>query len=517
MSLLSRRAGRLCAALSLAAAIGCGAPTTKVNPGHFPGVTVQAQAVASEVAPAFADESGDALLVDASGAPFRVRLDGSLGPLESHPANPEAPGKIAGFHPLGPHLALAVAENGLFVSQNGWLISVPWSHALAPASVIGAADARDGSAWIATAGGLYRLKDGALSELKVGGRSVTGLKAVAAARAEDGSPGVWFAHDGGLSVIVAQGTGLVVRQATLPGASTMKIKSLAALGDSTTAPGELWVLTEDGQLYRDVVSGWRRFELGDKVSRIAAAGRVAWAVYTSNHAPETKLVRYDADADTWEGADAFAAGVRVSLLTADASGTAWVNAIAGDGSKTFQVSRDRAPRVVGMDQDMKVPEGELVVQAVLPPGAAPTQVAFALDDGTPIPVNGPLFSLGGDEADGRPRSYSFVGLSAGMHKLTATATYADGTSAARVVPYEFQPLSLVVPSWDKDIRPIHEARCAKCHTTGPGPDLSTYDLWKTNAPKIVDVLRERRMPADGPLEPELILEVQRWVQGGTPP
>jgi hypothetical protein len=109
-------------------------------------------------------------------------------------------------------------------------------------------------------------------------------------------------------------------------------------------------------------------------------------------------------------------------------------------------------------------------------------------------------------------------LSAGAHRLAVKATYADESTAERVVPYVFQPLSLEVPGWERDILPIHQARCAKCHeAAGPGPEINTYAQWKESSAKIVDVLRDRRMPADGPLEPDLILKVQRWVQGGTQP
>ncbi len=95
-------------------------------------------------------------------------------------------------------------------------------------------------------------------------------------------------------------------------------------------------------------------------------------------------------------------------------------------------------------------------------------------------------------------SDSFVGLEPGPHTLSAVAVYADGTTAQRSVAFDYQPLTTVALGWDHDIRPIHEARCAKCHTSGPGRPLSSYELWKENAPLIVAAVREQRMPADGP-------------------
>jgi mono/diheme cytochrome c family protein len=173
--------------------------------------------------------------------------------------------------------------------------------------------------------------------------------------------------------------------------------------------------------------------------------------------------------------------------------------------------------VLGLDQNALVSEGERVVLSTFPPGPAPTQVLYTVDDGVQVTASGPDYSLGGDRVDGNPSSYSFVGLKAGPHTFKVSATYADGSTAERRVPYGFVPLAQAIPTWAVDIQPIFQDRCAKCHVSGPGPDLSTYDLWKKDATNIVTYLREQRMPADGPLDPDSILKVERWVQGGTPP
>src|SRR4051794_38515272 len=101
-----RLPGRPLAAFLLAPACGWGAPTEKVTPGIAAAVIVPAQAAST--APGFADQGGDALLIS-NGALARVRLDGSLGPLESHPGNPQPPGEAKAVYALGPHLALLVA------------------------------------------------------------------------------------------------------------------------------------------------------------------------------------------------------------------------------------------------------------------------------------------------------------------------------------------------------------------------------------------------------------------------
>jgi hypothetical protein len=172
--------------------------------------------------------------------------------------------------------------------------------------------------------------------------------------------------------------------------------------------------------------------------------------------------------------------------------------------------------VLGLHEGMQVVEDALVVRARVVPGTEPVSVTFEVA-GVEVPVRGPAYSLGGVETDGTFRPYSFVGLEPGPHTLSAVARYGDGTEARRSVSFEYQPLSTVALGWDKDIRPIYEARCAKCHVSGPGRPLSSYDLWKDNVPLIVAAVREQRMPADGPLDPQLISLIQRWAATGANP
>ena len=48
-------------------------------------------------------------------------------------------------------------------------------------------------------------------------------------------------------------------------------------------------------------------------------------------------------------------------------------------------------------------------------------------------------------------------------------------------------------------------------------DLTTYSAWKENATLIVNAVTELRMPADGPLDPQLVQRIQRWAAGGQLP
>ncbi|MFP2934461.1 hypothetical protein ACLESO_57000 [Pyxidicoccus sp. 3LG] len=396
------------------------------------------------------------------------------------------------------------AQNGLFLAESGWLIAPPWRDALG-AGVTATAQSADGAVWLAHSSGLYRLQEGTLSALKVGGGPLTGITAMAAAPAADGSPGVWFLREGKLSVAVATGaTTYQVREASAPLDEGEVVESLAGLGPAVGTTGELWLLTSKG-LLRRTRDGWRRVDLGERPAQLLAAGRFLW-VKSSD-----ALLQFDADAGSWGVASELDMR-EFRFLAADESGCAWVQL----GGQSVAVSRAPVPRVAGLHQGMQVVEDGLVVRAVPPAGPAPQSIVFRIG-GVEVPAVEPDYSLGGAEADGTLKAYSFASLDAGRHALDVVARFADGTEAKRSVPFEYQPLTSGPVSWATDIRPVHESRCAKCHTTSPGRPLNTYELWQANAASITAAVREKRMPADGPLDPQLITLIQRWAASGAKP
>ena len=484
------------AAVAAAALWGCGPPA---SPLEMNVVTTQ---FAVQAVPGFADERGDAMLIDSAGALVRVRADGSRGALEAHPGNRVAVGGVSAVFPMGPHSALVAAAGGLFVAQEGWIIDPGWASGLDPAGVTGAADPGDGTAWIAHQSGLYQVNGGVLSELKIGGQSVTGITALAAAPAEDGSAGIWYSDAGGLHVVASTSSGLVVRSSTLGAGDGKDALVMASLGDGERRGGELWVYSGAG-LFRLSAGGWSSVGMGAKPEGLAARGRVAWV------SAGGKLWRYDADLDTWEIANGIT-GLR--LLAADAAGGAWFSI----NGALRSVQRERIPRLVGLDTSEVKTVTDVTVRALIPPGPDAQTVTYQLE-GEQV-VAGPVtFSLGGEDAEGSALPYSLLGLTTGTHILRATAQYSDGSQATREVPFQYQPYDNAPLSWARDIYPIHVQRCSRCHETGPGHDLATYELWQADAGRIAQAVSDRRMPADGPLDPLARTKIIRWVQTGAAP
>jgi hypothetical protein len=455
--------------------------------------------------PGFADERGDAMLIDADGQLIRVRADGQKGSLEAHPGNPAPVGQVRAVFPLGPHAALVAAEGGLFVAQGGWILSPGWASLLSAGEVTGAADMGDGSAWIAATSGIFRVRDGILSELKVGGASVTGATAMAASRAEDGSPAVWFSTPQGMKALVSTGgESLAIRTSTLSESDGRNATAMAALGDSEKHPSELWVLSANG-VFRLDKNGWHGVNAGGKAEALAAGGRTVWVKAGG------KLLRYDADTDAWGEAAGFPRG-SVILLAADAAGGAWVSS----NGQAAAVERERVPRLVGLDQNQVLQVSDLSVQASLPPGEEAVSVTYQLGS-EEIVTHGPTFSLGGEDAEGGLLPYSLLGVATGPHTLRATVEYADGSKATREVPFEYEPVDNTPISWAADIYPIHVQRCSRCHDTGPAHDLSSYALWQAEASRIAQAIQDRRMPADGPLDAHARTLIVRWAQTGAAP
>jgi hypothetical protein len=478
--------------------ISCG--PGRVAPQDVTALRVEAQ-VGTLDAPAFADQSGGGLFVDGQSGALRLRMDGSKGPLESHPGNAAAPGVLTAVHPLGAHSALAVAQNGLYVAQAGWLIAPPWRSHVSPEGVLGTAATADGAVWIAHQSGLYRLREGLLSELKISGEAVEGLTALVGGPTSDGRAGLWLAQPGKLSV-VELGATLTVQPAALPASELSQVRALAVADGSSVGAQELWVLTEL-RLWRLSGSTVEVVELDGLPEQLCGAGSVLWA-----RLPDA-LLAYQSASRRWRRVENVEAA-QLTLLGCDASGSVWVR----EGERTLSLNLGPVPRLSGLDHGMRVFSGEVTVQARPAPGAVPAEVAFQLDEGDEVLAVAPHFSWGGVGLDGAVKASSLHTLTPGWHRLRVQARYADGSQVDREVPFEFEPIGLTLVGWEKEIKPLFDARCAACHAYGPAFDLSSHALWQANKDAILSAVRDRRMPADGPLASEQIKLIENWVTAG---
>ena len=472
-------------------------------------------AIALDERGGFADERGGGVFATPEGTAVRLRSDGSRAALESHPGNSAAPGKVLRVLASGPHSALVAAENGVYLAESGWLIEPAWREALEPTGIRGAALGADGVAWIAHERGLFRREQGELSELKLGSASLGGISALAVAPAPDGSSAVWFAQ--GETLGYARQTSRT-RYEVVEGALTDlggEVRAMASISSTPTAPAELWLIT-DKVLLRHDSSGFHRYELEQAPRALVAGGRFLWL------STEDSLYRYDPDRRRWGQVQ----GLRApALLAADASGSLWLRA----AERSLTLSSGTVPRVWGLFEGARVYSTDLRVRALLPAVAEPMSVRFALDDGEEVErraeearmaEEGPdaqlEFALGGFDAALREQGFSLAGLSSGLHTLSITARFASGETR-RQLTFELRESAATKLSFKDDVLPIFETRCAKCHATGPGHALDSYETWVAEKDRIVSAVVELRMPADGPLDPSQIQIVQRWAAGGAAP
>ncbi|WP_224364907.1 hypothetical protein [Hyalangium versicolor] len=478
-------------------------PLERPQPTAFTPGQIHSQ-VALASGSGFADQTGGGVFIATDGKPIRLRLDGTRAQLESHPGNAVLPGKAYAAFPLGPRTALVETDSGLFLADAGWLIAPPWSGSLGRGTVA-TAQAGDGVAWVAHKTGLYKLSEGLLSALKVNGEPLDNITHLAVAPAEDGAPGVWMLRGGKPYVAVATGANVYeVRPAALALGEKETLVSMASLTASAEQDAELWVLTSE-RLLRHKDKTWRRVEFSQRPVQLLGAGRFLW-VKSSD-----QLLVYDADADTWGTASGLDTR-EFRFLAADESGCAWVQL----GPDSVAINRAPVARVLGLNQGARVVEDSRIIRAVPPAGGEVPTMLFRVA-GAEVAAEAPDYSLGGLEKDGSLRPFSFAALDKGQHSLEVVSRFLDGSETKRVVHFDFEPVAEVEVGWEKDMLPIFQSRCAKCHVSGPGRPLSTYEQWKQNVDLITAAVRDQRMPADGPLDPQLISLIQRWAASGAKP
>jgi mono/diheme cytochrome c family protein len=486
----------------------------RLMPAGFMPTTVTATLPLSGGAVA-ADERGGGLFIDTARRVVRLRADVSQAPLESHPQNRVSPGAARGVWPFGPSAALVDTEKGPFVADQGWLIAPPWRDRLAGGEIRDVVVTESGAAWVAHSTGVYRIEGGGLEAFTVDGQPLTAIRALALGPAPDGSPGVWLADAQRLLIAAQQSRSafIVTEVALQPEEMKSGVLGLAGIGASCSTGGEVWAITTS-TLLRFSGSTVRRFSMGAPLKQLKSAGRSAWLT--------TAQGVYVFDGTVWRQATGVEPGA--SLLGVEASGQAWVR----DASATRALAVSLVPRVWGLFEGLRQYEPDAVIRAALPAGSTPTSLQYRFDDQMPVALaldagvpgegalqNTTFFSLGGYEADGKNRALSLASLNDGPHCLMVEATI-EGDVRKRIVPFVLSAASSRV-GYAADLKGLSDTRCATCHQTGTLPELRTFEQWKANADAIATAVRERRMPADGPLDAASIQAVQRWVAGGKSP
>ncbi|MFP2899560.1 hypothetical protein [Corallococcus sp. 4LFB] len=191
---------------------------------------------------------------------------------------------------LGPHSALVETDSGLFLADQGWLIEPLWQEVLGT-GIVATAQTADGAAWLAHPTGLFQLQGGVLASLKLSGQPLTGITTMTAAPAEDGLPGLWFAREGKLNVVVASAPGVYqVRGTDAPLAGGETVQALAGLSAGTGTTGETWVLTSTRLLRRNP-DGWSTVALPSRPEQLLGAGRYLWAARANGSTPTTRTRR----------------------------------------------------------------------------------------------------------------------------------------------------------------------------------------------------------------------------------
>lgn len=504
---------------ALCSSFACGGVVTEVLSAAPEDVTSIASAIDLAATPAFADERGGGFFIDLAGRVVRLRSDGTQATLASHPQNPVPPGAATSLWPMGPYTALVVTERGLFVADAAWLIAPSWQSRLSAEGFVASATTADGIAWIAHADGLFRIEGGELKELKANGASLTGLTALAIGPADDLRPGVWFAQGTTVSVAAQlSSSSFSIRDSALsPDDLAGGVRGIASVSAAPSDGGGVWVITPKLLLERTPV-GWRRYELGRAPKQLMGAGRFLWLQSGDG------LYRYDADSKTWTSARGLEAVPR--LLGVDAAGSAWVRV----GDRTLSISATPPVRLSGLFAGQLVAEPEGTLQVIVPSEVALEALTWRFDDadpktvelakgllGAPPQQNLRFHSLAGVDSAGRLKHVSFAALTDGLHTLELNARFPGGVESRRLLHFELAASASIEVSYQRDIRPLAEARCDKCHAVATEPELKTYAQWKDAAASIAAAVNQRRMPADGPLDAASIQLVQRWVSGGTLP
>jgi len=106
---------------------------------------------------------------------------------------------------------------------------------------------------------------------------------------------------------------------------------------------------------------------------------------------------------------------------------------------------------------------------------------------------------------------SNLDLTEGVYELYAEVRYGDRDLFEATLAINSQR----VTTWSEDISPLHQARCATCHSGTGARDLSDAQRWLNDIDDILLVTRMQSMPIGAPpLTAEEIDLIERWKLAG---
>lgn len=378
--------------------------------------------------------------------------------------------------------ALVAASDGFYVLDGHQLVRSPLSDALSdmePAALLSVPRVDRRELWIAGTTGLAVWSRGRLRRMTPGSLPVQGC-ALAHGAPISGRPAVWAACTG--QVYALLGTDDAYQAHPLPVGSDV-------LDIAVDGSGTLWLVDAMGGVHsRDGSGAVRAHDFTAAARHVAAAGPDVWFETDEGvwHFDQTRFAPVEGVA----GARIDAAEPGQVILTTDAG--------------LARAYRSRVVVLDGLLQGGLLEELTLVTAHPVPRGEVASVTATL--DGAPIAVD-----------EGWAITLDPEALEDGTHDLTVVAAFEDGESVQSTL--RFSRFAGPPPTWSADVRPLFETRCALCHgAQGSARRLDTVDLWKDQIDKILDNLRNGRMPLPPTplLDAEELGQVEGWAAAGYP-
>ena len=326
--------------------------------------------------------------------------------------------------------------------------------------------------WIETSLGLYRWDSDGLVEVTIDGEPVT--RGFAVGGVATGQSVVWVATDDAIHAVpVAGGTVRVTHP-------------VQASGLASDGYGLTWVLVGD-----DLFRVSREGELRD-------IGRSGVTHLLAN--PNDPFIWFGADDGWWRVRGLIAQQLSTEPVSEpiglDTAGRLWTES--DDGADRLAVERPIVLTGLSRGNVLDL-ERTLTVQPT--DADAVSTVGVKLDD-APVEVGSDL-TFGLDPSELEP----------GLHDLTITVAWLDGDvrSAARSI---FVGLPFDV-TWTDHIEPLHESRCARCHTDGTETIITDFASWRSRYGDILEQVESGAMPlTDTRLTADELALVVGWGNGG---